>query len=97
LPQPASGLQGRSLRPLLRNPRAAWEERAISAWGTKDYQRPGLSVRTARLRYSENPDRTPFELFDYENDPWEWRNLAGNARYASERDRLRGILDANRA
>lgn len=96
LPQPASRLQGRSLAPLLRNPRSAWEERAVSAWGTKDYQRPGLSVRTGSFRYSEKEDGTPFELFDYRNDPYEWKNLVNDPRFAKEQARLSGRLKASR-
>ncbi len=97
LPQPASGLQGRSLRPLLRNPRTPWEARALGAWGTKDYQRPGLSLRTERYRYSEKDDGTPFEMFDYRNDPYEWRNLVGENRWAKERTRLAALLRTARA
>lgn len=96
LPAPPVQLQGRSLKPLLRNPRAAWNERAIGAVGNKDNQRPGLSVRTARYRYSETADRTPFELFDYRNDPYEWRNLVQDASHAPVREQLKRILDEDR-
>ena len=96
LPSPPGQLQGRSLTGLMRKPGSDWEERAISAWGTKDQERPGLSVRTAQYRYSEKPDRTPFELFDHAKDPYEWRNLVNDPAYSSVRERLRRILDRDR-
>jgi uncharacterized sulfatase len=97
LPQPASGLQGRSLAPLLANASAAWEERVIGAWGLKDYVRPGLSVRTARYRYSEREDGTPLEMFDYQTDPYEWRNLIADPALEGVRRQLAAVLRRPRA
>ncbi len=96
LPTPASKLQGRSLKPLLDNPRANWQERAIGATGRKDYSRPGLTVRTARYRYSENVDRKPLELFDYSTDPLEWRNLIEEPGLANVRKQMAAILSEDR-
>jgi uncharacterized sulfatase len=97
LPQPPSKLQGRTLRPLLENPQANWQERAIGAYGKKDYSRPGLTVRTARYRYSEDENRKPLELFDYSTDPLEWRNLIEEPSLASVRNQMAAILSEDRA
>jgi len=96
LPKPGVALQGRSLVPLLRDPQAAWEERAVSAWGRKDGQRPALSVRTARYRYTEKADGTPDELIDYRNDPYERENLVDDPDHTEVRAKLRAILRQDR-
>ncbi|MBM3759025.1 MAG: sulfatase [Acidobacteria bacterium] len=97
LSQPASGLQGRSLRPLLENPKQPkWEERAIGATGNKDYSRPKLSVRNSRYRHSEDEDRKPIELFDYAKDPLEWNNLVQDPNHSALRKQMSAILAQNR-
>ncbi len=96
LPKPGTGLQGRSLTPLLRDAQAAWQDRAISAWGRKDGARPALSVRTDRYRYTERADGTPAELVDYRNDPYERNNLVDDPAHADVRDRLRAVLHQDR-
>ena len=57
----------------------------------RDY---GRSVRTRRFRYSEftgeDGDIVTRELYDYEEDPFQSRNLAGKAVY---RDRERELAD----
>jgi len=70
-------LQGRSLVPLLKNPRTDWPHPALTT------QHPGNhSVRTERwrlIRYA-NGDR---ELYDHASDPNEWHNLAADPRHAA--------------
>jgi uncharacterized sulfatase len=94
---PRSGLQGRSLAPLLRNVNAPWEERAVSANGKKDYQRPGLTVRNARYRYSEDEEQQPLYLFDYKEDPHEWRNRVNDPALAAVQAELRSYLRRERS
>jgi iduronate 2-sulfatase len=70
-------LSGRSLRPLLENPNAAWEGRAIT-----QILRPGgvmgRSVRTETWRYTEwNGGDNGRELYDIRTDPFEFTNKAG--------------------
>src|SRR5262249_5650505 len=66
-----SALHGRSLMPLLRDPRAPWNYPAVSqvlrATGQKRVM--GYSLRTERYRYSFwNEGREGEELYDYEKD-----------------------------
>jgi arylsulfatase A-like enzyme len=63
-------LDGNSLVPLLKNPELEWEP-AISTMGRGNH-----AVRSQRWRYIHYSDGTE-ELYDHDNDPWEWTNLAG--------------------
>jgi iduronate 2-sulfatase len=83
LPQPKHKLEGKSLAPLLENPMATRDRPAYSQIqrGTdqKDAHPPlmGRSVRTERWRYTEWDDgNAGSELYDHENDPHEYKNLA---------------------
>ncbi len=80
---PAPGhLAGRSLVPLLQNPAAEWDERAITQILRPADKRlsemvMGRSVRTGRYRYTEwNEGRMGTELYDHASDPQEFHNLA---------------------
>ena len=86
LSQVPSNLHGKSLRPLLENPQAAWDRPAIS-----QMRRPanatrkaadgaafvdGYSIRTERYRFTEWADGAEgSELYDYKTDPNELKNL----------------------
>ncbi len=65
-----SKLEGVSLRPLLGDPEADWEHVAISTLGQNNH-----AVRDERWRYIRYADGSQ-ELYDHENDPNEWTNLA---------------------
>lgn len=75
-------LEGRSIVPLLKNPTAMWDGVAVT---TDDYM--NHAVRTQRWRYIRyaNGDR---ELYDHNNDEYEWTNLAEDPVYAPEIERL---------
>lgn len=75
-------VEGQSLRPLLANPAADWDQPAIMTWGRNNH-----AIRSVGWRYIRYSDGTE-ELYDENADPNEWRNLAGNPRYKTERDRL---------
>jgi uncharacterized sulfatase len=90
-------LQGRSLAPLLANPNTSWEARAISQMERRPQgaRVMGYSLRTERYRYTEwEFGAEGAELYDYENDPREVRNLAEDAAASSLRSQLRDRLHA---
>ena len=63
-------LEGVSLQPLLENPEAKWDHVAISTLGQNNH-----AVRDRRWRYVRYADGSE-ELYDHQNDPHEWTNLA---------------------
>jgi len=90
-------LQGRSLMPLLRNPGARWDHPAVSqvhrAGAGKQVM--GYSLRTERYRYTFwNQGTEGEELYDYEKDPRELRNLANDAGSAPLKAKLRASLES---
>jgi iduronate 2-sulfatase len=88
-------LAGRSLRPLLSNPRAAWDRPALTQVrrGGAGNQFMGYSVRDERWRYTEwDEGRRGVELYDEANDPRELRNLAGDPAHASVVARMKQLL-----
>jgi iduronate 2-sulfatase len=95
LPLP-TGLEGHSLVPLARDPRAAWNHPAYTV--AKNGPAFGQSVRTERWRYSEwNGGEAGAVLFDHETDPQEMKNLAADPAHAqvvAEMKKLLGKLPA---
>lgn len=75
------GLEGKSLAPLLKNPSARWAKPAFTF--IRRDKVLGASVRTERYRYTEwDTGRRGAELYDYQTDPSENRNLARDPRHA---------------
>ena len=93
LPQPTgqAKLEGHSLAPLLRNPKARWDHPALSV---VTYQgKMGKSVRTERWHYVQWDDGKAGEmLLDTEKDPLELKNLAGDPAYAKTVADMRKLL-----
>ena len=87
LPAPKSG---RSLGPLLRDPRSPWPYAAFSQVGW------GRSIRTEAWRYSEWGDEGAkgIELYDHIRDPLEQHNLANDKTHVDVREDLRSRLRA---
>ena len=81
-------LDGTSLRSLLEDPEAEWSKPATSSNGPDK-----TSVRTERWRYSRFPDGE--ELYDHDNDPQEWENLAGRPEHAATQKKLAAMLPKN--
>lgn len=73
------GLDGHSLVPLLKNPKAPWSHVSITT-----HLRGQHLIRSERWRYIRYRDGGE-ELYDHDNDPNEWTNLA------SERDHARTL------
>lgn len=81
-------LEGISLRPQLRDPAARRTRPAITTHNQGNH-----SIRTRRWRYIRYADQSE-ELYDLEQDPHEWNNLANDATHAANLDRLRVWLPA---
>jgi len=73
--RPNNRLEGKSLMPLLRNPKAAWERPALTTHGRNNH-----SIRSERWRYIRYKDGTE-ELYDRDKDEMEWDNLAMKPEY----------------
>lgn len=77
---------GQSLVPLLNNPKRSWERPAISTMGYRQH-----SVRDERYRYISYSDGSE-ELYDHDNDPQEWTNLALDPEYKNIINKLKKWL-----
>ena len=89
-----SNLDGKSLKPLLDDPQAAWDKPALTqvTRGTPTVTNAptakpnivGRSLRTERYRFTEwnNGDKGT-ELYDHDNDPGELKNLAADPAQAA--------------
>lgn len=79
LPGP-EGLDGRSFVPTLRDPSAATKDSIIHVYPRG--QRLGRAIRTSRYRlvewkkFGDSSEPAEFELYDYQTDPSETKNLA---------------------
>jgi arylsulfatase A-like enzyme len=79
-------LDGFDLSPLLRG--EAWR-RDGPVLSTYDFGTHSLRDERFRyIRYATGEE----ELYDHDHDPWEWRNLAGDDRYAGVRRRFVSAL-----
>lgn len=89
--KPPINIQGKSLLPLIKNPNEKWDKPAYTqVQRIINRDKPdqkiimGRSVRTERWRYNEwDEAKKGVELYDHQNDPGEFINLAVDARYAS--------------
>jgi len=97
VPAPAN-LDGKSLRPLLRDPRAKWDRPAhtqVARGGGRNAPRRimGRTLRTERWRYTQWGDAPQdAQLYDMEKDPQELQNLAGDPRRGETVEQLRRLL-----
>ncbi|MEK7830389.1 MAG: sulfatase [Acidobacteriota bacterium] len=90
LPQP-SGLQGHSLTPLLKNPKAKWKHPAFTV--TYFQNKLGKAVRNDRWRYAEWEDgKSGAMLFDHSKDPRELKNLADDPAHAKVVAEMKTLL-----
>jgi uncharacterized sulfatase len=104
------GLDGASLQRLLEEPEAKWSKPALTqvsrgtptATGEQLPNRPawymGYSIRTDRYRYTEWADGTKgAQLYDYQTDPGELKNLAADPAAAPIVQELKQLLAQARA
>lgn len=75
---PRTDLEGLSLGPQLRDASAVRERPAVTTHNQGNH-----TVRSLDWRYIRYADGTE-ELYDHRNDPNEWKNLAGDPKYAAE-------------
>lgn len=87
---PQSGLDGRSLVPLLRNPDLPWQPTVTT------YGRLNHAVRSEEFRYIRYADGSE-ELYDHRVDPMEWTNLAHDELYAEAKAELAEWLPKDNA
>ena len=81
-------LDGVSLRPLLQRPQSRHDRPAMTHLGPDQ-----ATVRTERWRYITYPDGE--QLYDHDNDPMEWRNLADVPEFAEVKRELAAMLPDN--
>jgi len=84
-------IQGPTLRPLLVDPRAAWDRAALTTHGRGNH-----GVRDLDWRYIRYADGSE-ELYDHRSDPYEWTNLADRPEHAAVKQRLAAKLPADEA
>jgi iduronate 2-sulfatase len=91
---PVTGLEGRSLTPLLADPASRWDDPAFSVWSEDGRTLHGVAVRTEDWRYVEfGPNGSNGAmLFDPHKDPLEMTNLAEDPRFAAVRARLSPLV-----
>ena len=90
-----SGLQGRSLAPLLKQPDASWDHAALSQVrrGVPPKGFMGYSVRTAEWRYTEwDGGAQGVELYNERDDPGERRNLAADPKHQARVAEMQRVL-----
>ena len=93
---PPRGLSGRSLVPLLREPRRAWDGTAFTQILRPGDGKPvmGRSVRTDRWRYTEwAGGAAGAELYDHAADPGEHVNLAARPEHRATREQLQRLFE----
>ena len=81
---PRKELEGASLKPLLQNPRDSWDRPSLTTHGRNNH-----ALRSDRFRYIRYADGTE-ELYDHEEDPMEWKNLASDGDYQEIKQELAG-------
>jgi iduronate 2-sulfatase len=95
-----SVVEGRSLKPLLRNPKAEWNRPALTQVqrGAGPNAFMGYSIRNEQWRYTEWDDgKKGVELYDETNDPAETHNLAADPKHHSAVENMQKLLRATRS
>lgn len=77
------GLEGKSLLPLVGNPKAPWEDYTITTFASGNH-----AITTNRWRYIQYFDGSA-ELYDRQDDPNEWKNLIHEKGHRSIIEKLK--------
>ncbi|TXG39093.1 sulfatase [Seonamhaeicola maritimus] len=88
LPEKAN-IDGHDFSTLLKNPKANWEYPGITV------STQGTSVLTEKWHYINNLFGVE-ELYDVDNDPLEWNNLASNSKFRMEINELKKWVPKHR-
>ena len=103
-----SALDGKSVKVLLDDPGAKWDKPALTqvsrgtptATGEVVGKNPwflGYSVRNERYRYTEwDGGKKGVQLYDYDTDPGELKNLAEDAKHADVVKQMKALLPAKK-
>ena len=92
--EPPADLAGKSLRPLLDDPKAAWDKPAFTQVWRGQFS--GHSVRTERYRYTEwDGGKQGAQLYDYDHDPEEKQNLIADPAQAEVVSQLKKLVADN--
>lgn len=75
-------IAGRSIKELLARPDVRWDYPTLTT-----YQKGNHTIRSERWRYTRYADNVE-ELYDHQNDPMEWTNLAGDPKYGPIKEKL---------
>ena len=84
-------VEGPSIVPLLKDASATWDQPALTT-----FHRDNHSFRSEKFRYIRYADGSE-ELYDHDEDPYEWTNLAGDARYDSVKKEFLKYVPSNSA
>ncbi len=93
----SADLEGTSFVPLFTEPERAWKQAAFSQvfMPAKPKDIMGCSLRTERWRYIEwGNGKDGIQLYDHENDPHEYTNLAHDSQHADTMKNLSTMLRA---
>ncbi|MCP4853920.1 MAG: sulfatase [Fuerstiella sp.] len=84
--KPPEHLEGKSIVPLLENPKSSWDGVALTTHGYLNH-----AIRDGRYRYIRYADGTE-ELYDHKNDSYEFTNLAGSTDMVAVKEELAAHL-----
>jgi len=84
-----SGLDSRSMVPLLRGESAEWNNESISQMGKSH-----LMIKRDHLKYQYYGEEAPEVLFDLRADPGETRNVASGREYSEAMSKFRARLSS---
>jgi arylsulfatase A-like enzyme len=81
-------VEGEDISSLLADPQARWSRPALTTFRLNNH-----TVRTEKWRYIRYADGGE-ELYDHENDEYEWTNLADDSRFAEIKKELSKLFPA---